>query len=371
MRELESIIPRSGSFGSILYELMLEYPLRAAKALRPALCIAVCRALGGSLEGVLKSASVLELYHNAFLIHDDVEDGSARRRDEPTLHALHGVPIAVNVGDAMLALALEPLLDNMRELGMGKALRILQSVARMARETAEGQALELSWIRSARWDLRDADYLRMVHKKTSWYTFLTPVEIGGMVAGCNAQQVFHLRRFATALGAAFQIRDDVLNLTATANAYGKDLAGDLWEGKHTLILMHAIRSASGADRERALAVLARPRLLATDAARRLGAASALVDELRQEGALEKSIARRFDDVLGVSEGAFRFKRPEDIEFLMDLIDRHGSVEHARDVAARRAARAMKSLEAMAGWIKPSEHTEFLAGLVDFVIRRDH
>lgn len=371
MQELESIIPRSGGFGSILYDLMLEYPLRAAKALRPALCIATCRAVGGSLEGVLKSAAVLELYHNAFLIHDDVEDGSTRRRDEPTLHALHGVPIAVNVGDAMLALALEPLLDNMRELGMGKALRILKSVARMAKETAEGQALELSWIRNARWDLRDLDYLRMVHKKTSWYTFLAPVEIGGMVAGCDAGQIFHLRRFATALGAAFQIRDDVLNLTSTANAYGKDLTGDLWEGKHTLILMHAIRSASAHDRERALSVLSRPRPLATDAVRRLGAASALVDTLRREGALEASIARRFDDVLGVEDGAFRFKRPEDIEFLMGLIERHRSVEHACAVAARRAARARQSLEAMAGWIGSSEHTAFLAGLVDFVVRRDH
>ena len=90
----------------------MEYPLREAKGLRPALCIATCRALGGSLEAVLPSAAVLELYHNAFLIHDDVEDGSERRRGMPTLHRDHGAPIAINVGDAMLGLALSPLLDN-------------------------------------------------------------------------------------------------------------------------------------------------------------------------------------------------------------------------------------------------------------------
>src|SRR5689334_4096410 len=83
VRELRTIIPTGGRYGSVLYDLMLEYPLREAKALRPALCIATCRALGGSLEAVLRSAAILELYHNAFLIHDDVEDGSEHRRDRP------------------------------------------------------------------------------------------------------------------------------------------------------------------------------------------------------------------------------------------------------------------------------------------------
>ncbi len=105
LQEIQDIIPRQQRYRSILYDLMLEYPLRNAKALRPALCIAACRGLGGPLEGVLRSAATLELYHNAFLIHDDVEDGSESRRDRPTLHWTHGMPIAVNVGDAMLALA--------------------------------------------------------------------------------------------------------------------------------------------------------------------------------------------------------------------------------------------------------------------------
>ena len=86
----------------MLFNLMLDYPLRDAKALRPALCIATCRALGGQLEEVLPSAAVLEFFHNAFLIHDDIEDQSELRRGAPTLHYAHGVPIAVNVGDAML-----------------------------------------------------------------------------------------------------------------------------------------------------------------------------------------------------------------------------------------------------------------------------
>jgi geranylgeranyl diphosphate synthase type II len=332
LAELREIIPQRGRCRPILYDLMLDYPLRAAKALRPALCIATCRALGGPLEAVLRSAAILELYHNAFLIHDDVEDGSELRRNRPTLHWTHGAPIAVNVGDAMLALALEPLLDNMRLLGLGKALRIMQTVARMARESAEGQAIELHWIRERRWDLQDADYLRMVYKKTSWYTFITPVTIGGIASGASPAQLTTLRKLAALLGIAFQIQDDVLNLTAEGGAYGKEIAGDLWEGKHTLILMHALRAAGAAERARALAILARPRPTTAPA----------------RGPV---------------------KTAADVQVLVTLIERAGSVAHARRVAERFARRAGGILD-RAEWIPPSAHRDFLRGLIDYVVSRD-
>jgi geranylgeranyl diphosphate synthase type II len=194
--EIRDILPKTDRYRSVLYDLILDYPLREAKAIRPSLCVATCRGLGGRMEAVLRSAAVLEFYHNAFLVHDDVEDGSEFRRDLPTLHRTHGVPIAVNVGDAMLALALEPLLENMASLGLGKAIRVLQLVGRMARETAEGQALELGWIRTREWTLTDTDYLRMVYKKTSWYTFVAPMLAGAIVAGAEPACLLALRKFA-------------------------------------------------------------------------------------------------------------------------------------------------------------------------------
>lgn len=332
LRELGRIVPTSQRYASILYDLALEYPQRASKALRPALCMATCRALGGPLQGVLRSAAVLELYHSAFLIHDDVEDGSELRRDRPTLHVTHGVPIAVNVGDAMLALALEPLLDNMTRLGLGKALRILRVVARMARESAEGQALELDWVRTRRWDLGDADYLRMVHKKTGWYTFVAPVVIGGIVAGAGERELAALRRFAALLGLAFQIQDDVLNLVAERAAYGKEIAGDLWEGKHTLILMHAFRAARPSERARMAAILEKARP-------------------------------------GTTRGRTPRKSARDVDYLLRMIHRHDSIAHARRIAREYARRAATALE-RADWLPPSVHREFLADLVAFVVERD-
>jgi geranylgeranyl diphosphate synthase type II len=183
--EIRRIMPKDRRHTAGLYELMLDYPLRYGKMLRPALAIAACRAFGGSLAAVLPTAAVLELYHNAFLIHDDVEDLSYLRRSEATLNRLHGAPTAINVGDAMLAVAMQPLLDNMSLVGLGKTLKILRLVARMARETAEGQMIELRWMTSGSWTQSDRDYTRLVHKKTSWYTFIAPVVAGAIIAGLD------------------------------------------------------------------------------------------------------------------------------------------------------------------------------------------
>ena len=83
--EIEAIIP-DNRYRPILYDLVLDYPLRLGKAFRPSLCIATCRALGGRVQDVLRTAAVIELFHNAFLVHDDIEDESLMRRGQPTLH---------------------------------------------------------------------------------------------------------------------------------------------------------------------------------------------------------------------------------------------------------------------------------------------
>ncbi len=324
IEEIKDIVPADERYGPVLYDLMLEYPLRRAKGFRPALCMATCRALGGHLEQTLRTAAVLEMYHNAFLIHDDVEDGSLKRRGGPTLHQTYGVPIAVNVGDAMLALSLQPLLDNMALLGLGKALRILQMVAEMARQSAEGQALELFWIRQGRWGLEDDDYRHLVHKKTGWYTFVAPILIGAIIAGVEDERQETLRQLCWDLGIAFQITDDVLNLVANENAYGKEINGDLWEGKHTLILMHAMRQATDAQRA-------------------------------QHGATLRKARHE--------------KTPQEVADLRALIDDKGSIGYAQEIAAAHAKAAAEHLRATADWMPPSIHRAFIQELVQRVTSR--
>jgi geranylgeranyl diphosphate synthase type II len=226
---------------SYLYELLADYPGRGGKMLRSSLCIAMARATGAPTEDAIASAASIELMHNALLVHDDIEDASDERRGTPTLHALHGVPLALNAGDAMGLLSLRPLKDNLHRLGLATALRIFEETERMAWESTEGQALELGWRRDNRTDVTDEDYLRMVLQKTCWLAVVHPLRVGCLIGARGRLPLDPLVRLGFFFGAAFQVQDDLLNLEAGA-AYGKEINGDLLEGKRTLMIIHALRA---------------------------------------------------------------------------------------------------------------------------------
>jgi geranylgeranyl diphosphate synthase type II len=232
-----------------LYDLVADYPNRGGKMMRPSLCIATARAFGGRLEDAIGSAVSLELLHNAVLIHDDVEDDSDRRRGGPALHVAHGVPIAINVGDTLTLLSLRPLVENQSSLGTRLAVRIIEELEHVARESAEGQAMELGWRRDNAIDLRDADYLEMVLKKTCWLGTIYPSRVGALIGTRGQIDPDRFTRFGFFLGAAFQIQDDLLNLCADER-YGKEQDGDLWEGKRTLMLIQLLRVCTPVQRER-------------------------------------------------------------------------------------------------------------------------
>jgi geranylgeranyl diphosphate synthase type II len=368
LEEIDRIIPRGGPIDGILYERMRDYPLRPAKGLRPALCYAVCRSLGGSAASVLRTAAVIELYHNAFLIHDDVEDQSWSRRNEPTLHAAYGEAIAVNVGDGMLLLCQEALDANMQLLGLGQALRIRRTMLRMSREAVEGQAMELEWIRANRWDLADADYLRMVHKKTSWYSFTAPLVLGATIAGLAEERQLGLRWLAALLGAAFQIQDDILNLVGDPARTGKERCGDLWEGKHTLVLAHMMRSVSPAERAALTSILSKARPASAEGIPGSpGNVEREMDAMLAEGLLDGSAAARLRR--GLRDTAAAFRAPEDVAALLAAIERCGSIKYARAVAARRIARAERLMVALHRWLPACKHRDFLDAILAYVLRR--
>ena len=212
-RRVQDYLPREEP-GSYLYELLADYPRRGGKMLRSSLCIAMARVTGASIDDAIASAASIELMHNALLVHDDIEDASDERRGTPTLHALHGVPLALNAGDAMGLLSLRPLKDNFHRLGLATALRIFEETERMAWESAEGQALELGWPRDNRTDLTDEDYLRMVLKKTCWLAAIHPLRVGCLIGARGRLPLDPLIRLGFFFGAAFQIQDDLLNLEA-------------------------------------------------------------------------------------------------------------------------------------------------------------
>ena len=249
--------------GSELAPLMRSYPDRGGKGIRPALLIATCEAFGGSEEDAMPAAVSAELLHNAFLVHDDVEDDSDRRRGRPSLHREVGLARAVNTGDALAVAALRPIHE---DTAMSSTLQraVVAEWMRMASTTVSGQATELSWRTTPTVSLTPDDYLELILRKTCWYTTIFPLRVGAMIATRAQVDLEDLTRFGFLLGAAFQIRDDLLDLVAEPAGYGKDLHGDLWEGKRTLMLIHLARDVKGDEARRLDEYLAKDRRSRTD-----------------------------------------------------------------------------------------------------------
>lgn len=234
-----------------LYDLMRVYPSREGKGLRPTLTIASCCAFGGRPEDAVRTAAALELFHNGFLVHDDIADESTHRRNEPTLHEAQGVGLAVNTGDGMHLLAIDSVLSNLPTLGLSITLGLIHEIMHMCRETVEGQAIELGWIREQYVPERDEDYHHMSTKKTGWYTCLCPCRLGAICAGVTDPATLdHLNETFRLVGIAFQIQDDVLNLIGDEVLYGKEPMGDLLEGKRTIMMIHLFKHADPDTRAR-------------------------------------------------------------------------------------------------------------------------
>jgi geranylgeranyl diphosphate synthase type II len=232
-----------------LYGPMREYPSRPGKALRPALCLSAGRAFGAGADGLIGVAVAIELLHNAFLVHDDIADGSEMRRGRPTLAAKHGLAAALNAGDGLAIVASQVLRRATRRLDRDIADQVMEEFDIMAMRTLEGQATEIGWQLDCVEDLKPADYLELIMHKTCWYTTIYPLRVGAIVGSGGTADLAPMVRFGFHFGAAFQIRDDLLNLVGDEQTYGKEILGDIYEGKRTLTLVHLMATARGADRE--------------------------------------------------------------------------------------------------------------------------
>lgn len=308
-----------------LYDPLSTHLSRIGKSIRPALCIATCRAFGGDGAAATTSATAIEMLHNAFLVHDDVEDESELRRGQPTMHAEHGVPLAVNAGDMLHALSLGMLRNNLAVLGSTITWRVFDEFQHMMQESLEGQAMELGWVRDNRCDITEEDYLRMVLKKTCWYSFIHPCRIGALIATRDSADLDRFNRFGLYLGAAFQIQDDLLNLTGDLNRYGKEIAGDLFEGKRTVMLIHLL------------------------------------------GHLDRTDAHRLIRFLAQS----RTRRSEtDVHWILGRMRSCGSIDYGRAMSRQFAGATLYEFTQAFGDLPASEDKDFVNQIIDYVVSRD-
>jgi geranylgeranyl pyrophosphate synthase/uncharacterized protein with NAD-binding domain and iron-sulfur cluster len=308
-----------------LYDLLGDYPKRRGRMFRPGLCIASAAAFGAKLEEALPSAVALELLHNAFLIHDDIEDESMLRRGAPTLNALHGNALALNAGDGLVMLAMNALRSNFRLLGPDLAGLVFEETQRMVRMTVEGQAMDIGLRQEGKADFSARDYFDVILKKTCWYTTLVPIRIGALLGRRREVDEQRFFRFAFYLGAVFQIMDDVMNLNSVVESYGKEISGDLYEGKPTLMLVYLLEVASPRVRQRVHSYLAATRSQRT---------------------------------------------PEETEWIRLQLVEHGCIDRARAVAKGLAVDAVEEFEFSFFDTAEGRDREFIRSLPAYMLERE-
>jgi len=232
----------------------LRYHLSSGgKRIRPALCLYICEQLGGDLQRAIPFAMAVELLHNMFLLHDDIEDGDTVRRNEPTAWVKYGVPNAINAGDYLLAFAQNLACSG--DLSSDIRLRLANMLSDTASRTIEGQALDIN--QRAEPGFAVEDYMQIARLKTGRYLVLGPAG-GAVIAGATHEVIEKLWLLGENMGPAFQIRDDIIDLTQ-GKGRGGEIGCDIRESKPSILYAYALSHCEDKERQELVRLFRKPR----------------------------------------------------------------------------------------------------------------
>ncbi|MEM2103993.1 MAG: polyprenyl synthetase family protein [Candidatus Bathyarchaeia archaeon] len=234
-----------------------EFLDRGGKRWRPALFLLICEVLGKNPEDFVDYAIIPEVVHNGTLMIDDIEDLSEYRRGKPCTYKIFGLDIAINAGNSMYYLPLMPLMLNREKIGFEKLAKIYEIYVQEMISLSLGQAADIAWHKGlANADeINEKDYLQMCAYKTGTLARMA-AKIAAVLADADHQLVEKLGCFAESIGVAFQIQDDILDLTGEKFAEKKGGRGqDITEGKRTLMVIHTLKMASAEDKRRLIEIL--------------------------------------------------------------------------------------------------------------------
>lgn len=234
-----------------------EFLNRGGKRWRPSLFLLICEALGKNPKDFLEYAIIPEVIHNGTLMIDDIEDQSELRRGKPCTYKLFGLDIAINAGIAMCYLPLLSLIKNRNKIPTTMLTKAYEIYVQEMISLSFGQAMDIAWHRG----LADADkideqdYLQMCAYKTGTLARIA-AKLAAVLSGADDKLTEKLGHFAEAVGVAFQIQDDVLDLTEREFAEKKGARGmDISEGKRTLMVIHTLQIATLTDKKRLQEIL--------------------------------------------------------------------------------------------------------------------
>ena len=239
-QSMDSLIRRRLRSDVLLVNQIGEYIINAGgKRLRPLVHLLSARACGYSGSAHTQLAAVIEFIHTATLLHDDVVDGSERRRGQRTAHRVWGNAASVLVGDFLYSRSFQLMVEL-------ESNRVMSILADTTNTIAAGEVLQLMQLGDT--DLDESGYLRVIGDKTACL-FGAAARLGAVLSNSSDRIEQSLADFGFALGQAFQITDDWLDYSGQDDSLGKNLGDDLAEGKVTLPLILALQAAGAEDRE--------------------------------------------------------------------------------------------------------------------------
>ncbi|UCC91530.1 MAG: polyprenyl synthetase family protein [Candidatus Aenigmatarchaeota archaeon] len=248
-KEIEKVIPREGIRN--LNDAIWYHLDSGGKRIRPVLAILTCESLGGDLRKVIPFAAACEILHNWLLVHDDIEDGDRTRRNKPAVWVKYGLAHGVNVGDFMSEKVYEIIINS--DLDETTKLRLIQEIVETCEKTAEGQALDMNLRKNN--DPSEEEYMEMIELKTAWY--LTLPMVGGAIIAGKPELTDKIREFGMKVGPAFQMADDLLDLT---KGKGRGETGsDIREGKRSIMAVHCSSNCDPKEKKKLFEILNEPR----------------------------------------------------------------------------------------------------------------
>src|SRR5271170_5635809 len=215
------------------------------KRIRPLLLLLSAKALGATSQSRIRLGAVVEMLHTATLVHDDIIDEADIRRGRPSSNTTWGNSKCVLAGDWLYMQAFRVALEE-------RNFRVLDLLISLTQQMVEGELLQMQKLGHL---INEEEYFDLIYRKTACL-FKVSMQLGAAITHASDETDAQLGEYGRNLGLAFQIIDDVLDLTASEDVLGKPVASDLREGKATLAVIHALERGTGADREAIRTVLA-------------------------------------------------------------------------------------------------------------------
>lgn len=306
------------------HQLVSDYPQRKGKYLRPTLVLLTAQSMGLSKEEALLTAAAMQTSEDWILCHDDIEDDSPDRRGKPTLHNLVGIELAINAADALHILMWKMINDNYRLLKFDIANKIAEEFFWMLNRTTLGQGIELKWAKEKEINLSYKDIEFILESKTGYYTIAGPMRFGAILAKANQDQLDIIYRFGILLGKAYQIIDDLLDVTSDFSGGKKIKGNDIYESKKTILLTHLLNTSNQKDR------------------------SIIGDIIRKDR---------------------NKKTTDDISVVIGLMDKYGSIQFSKELANKYVSTSKKYFLEKMDFIKVNPYRDQIFSGIEFITNR--